>query len=153
MGAFDGIEQAAESFESNFVRVGDYVVEVVSTRLTTSQKDDTEYFANDFVVRECVDPMGNPNPHRPGESVAHLIKNVSKKTFLSNVKGFLAAACGVKQSEVTAQDAELAVGDEQPLAGCRVRLRARMTETKKGNPFTRVSYRSMDDLNAKDEAA
>ena len=146
MGAFDGIEQAADAFESNFVNVGDYIAEIEAVRLTRSQKDDTEYFAIDMTIEECCDAMGNANPHRPGEHVAHLIKNKMRKTFLSNVKGFIAAACGVPQSEVTAANTERAVSDEQPLAGMRIRLRARKTTTKAGHDFTRVAYRPFDDV-------
>lgn len=81
------------------------------------------------------------NPERPvGSTQTQLIK-LSNDAGPGNLKQFIAGVMGTSEAEVKAQVGQLVFSDKQPLTGTKAVLEAVPTTTRKGDPFTKCTWR------------
>ena len=133
MGVFDKIGDAKSSQDSNFIRPGDFDAKITECKVREKFNGDKMMLVNMTVtaVRE--------GDHRVGEEITHFLKQ-SQAPFLANVKQFISSTLQCDPDDVGAAEAERVTGEENPLAGYEVRVKARIKPTQAGNPFTRVFY-------------
>lgn len=113
-----------------------YEVEIKRVLTMTSRKKDDLFIVEAKIVNsDCPE-------RKPGMTCSWVV-NMKQDAALGNIKGFIAAANGIDPSDeaktdeaVTEEVCDLAVGEDQPLAGLKVGLECVMIETKKGDPFT-----------------
>ena len=139
MGIFSGIAAApAPSGSGNYFAEGKYLVEVRRFAAGTSAKGDGDFVVAEVVVLEQIVPYEDSNS--VGESISWIAMK-KHAPFLSNVKGFLAAAleCGVGDVSEDMADKATA-GDGTALAGVRMVAEVHTIKTKRNNDFTKVSW-------------
>ena len=141
MGIFDNIEKAAAPNQQRYFSEGTYQVEVHKFIQGSSRRDSTPYVAVEATVLELL--HGEEESNKVGERVSWVIMCRQKDTFLSAVKGFVAAASGVDYGDVTSgMCEELSSGDGSAIGGVEVIADAKEITTLKGNPFMKVIWRS-----------
>ena len=89
-----------------------------------------------------IEESDNPE-FSPGDPVCWMkMVHQYKKYFLEDVKGFVATALGVSAEEVTEEVCEYVSGEDQPLVGKRMSLRAYLeTNQKSGKSFCESEFR------------
>jgi hypothetical protein len=144
MGIFDGIESAKMSMGGNYERAGHYLALIRRVKLDVSRKK-VEFVAVEKVILQVIAAEPGTEPHSVGDQVSHLMMS-DKDSFLGNFKSMIANVLGANPAEITAEVAQTVVDEEQqPLAGLVVEMQNRTITTKKGDPFTLVTYvRALD---------
>ena len=138
---FAGVEDVKASFQSNYIAEGNYIVLIRNIKTISNRKGD-DFVAIEMTVLAClpgIEPM-----NRPGEEVSHLI-GAKNDSFLPNVKAMIAGLAGKSADEVT-EETCMEVAPEgndavSPLSGMIAEVSAKGITTKKGTPFTVVSYK------------
>lgn len=138
---FTGIERAKARVDANYIGVGRYWLKLNNCKAEMTQRSGGA-FINEFTVVKVLDAHGGPG-HRLLESVTHMIMAKQIDTFLPNVKAFLACAMSIDQSLIEQQHAQMVVQANQPLAGMVFDVEGRLVTTKKGHPFTAISYKGV----------
>lgn len=113
-----------------------YTVEIVKLiTMTSRKKDDLFILEAKILESDCAE-------RKPGMTASWVV-NLKQDAALGNIKGFIAAANGIDPGDesavneaVTEEVCELAVSEDQPLAGEKVRLECVMIKTREGKPFT-----------------
>lgn len=114
---FAGIRDAVTTVSSRRLEIGQYLVKIQQLRFFRSRKDPAHVFVADLEVVES----DNPN-FKPGDKVGYVTKQGKfANKFLANIRGFLAAAGKVQESEVDEECADMAVSDQQPFVGDTLR--------------------------------
>lgn len=144
MSIFANIENAVAPAQQRYFADGTYKMELHKFVQGTSRRDNTPYVVVEATVLDVLNSSEGSNTS--GERVSWVVKLKQEETFLAAVKGFVAAASGVDYGDVTADMCEeLSSGDGSELAGMEVIADAKTITTLKGNPFTKVIWRSLDD--------
>lgn len=143
MGIFDNIESAAAPAQARYFADGTYLMELHKFVQGVSRRDSTPYVAVEATIvtvqHQCEDS------NTAGERVSWVVMCRQKDTFLSAVKGFVAATSGVDYGDVTSEMCEeLSEGDGSAVGGLEVIADAKTITTLKGNPFMKVVWRSAD---------
>jgi hypothetical protein len=141
MSIFANIETAAAPAQQRYFADGTYLVELHKFVQGSSRRDNTPYVAVEATVLEVTN--GDDESNRAGERVSWVVMCRQKETFLSAVKGFVAAASGVDYGDVTSEMCEeLSSGDGSAIGGIEVVADAKTITTLKGNPFMKVIWRA-----------
>lgn len=144
MSIFANIETASAPAQQRYFADGTYLVELHKFVQGSSRRDNTPYVAVEATILEVTN--GDEGSNRSGERVSWVVMRKQQETFLSAVKGFVAAASGVDYGDVTSEMCEeLSEGDGSAIGGMEVIADAKTITTLKGNPFTKVIWRSAND--------
>jgi hypothetical protein len=140
MSIFANIEAASAPAQQRYFADGTYLVELHKFVQGSSRRDSTPYVAVEATVIEVTN--GGEESNTAGERVSWVVMCRQKETFLSAVKGFVAAASGVDYGDVTSDMCEeLSAGDGSAIGGIEVVADAKTITTLKGNPFMKVIWR------------
>ena len=141
MSIFANIETASAPAQARYFADGTYLCELHKFVQGSSRRDSTPYVAVEATIMEVSN--GGEDSNTPGERVSWVVMCRQKETFLSAVKGFVAAASGVDYGDVTADMCEeLSAGDGSAISGIEVIADAKTITTLKGNPFMKVIWRA-----------
>ena len=142
MSIFANIEDAVAPAQERWFADGTYKMELHKFVQGTSRRDNTPYVAVEATVLEVLNSDENSNT--AGERVSWVVKLKQRETFLSAIKGFVAAASGIDYGDVTTNMCEkLSEGDGSELSGMEVIADAKTITTRSGSPFTKVVWRSL----------
>lgn len=149
---FAGIEGAHASGDSNYVRPGTYIVQVVRCKMGRAQLKG-EFFAVEMKCIRVIDDgrldPGGSRPHFVGEEFSHMMMKMHA-SFLGNVKsaigGILEIPADRIDAEVTMQVMAAVTSDQQPLSNRFIEIYAHTIMTRGGGgkppaPFTKVAYK------------
>jgi hypothetical protein len=159
MGLFAGIAEANPTLGGVYFQPGKYIVEVRAAKTIKSQKEkskdyfvvETEIIASDHTAQAAGLRVGS----KPSQAI-----DMGNLMAMPNIKGFIAAASGVRPDAGDALNPELigvwqgltgvvmtieqicerAVAADNPLAGVRLFVEAVETKTKAGDPFTKIMW-------------
>jgi hypothetical protein len=141
MGMFAGISEVEVRQKNRYVEPGNYIVEITAVKSGRAQQSEKPYFVVEFEVEESDNPEFDPGAAICWMKMVHQYK----KYFLEDVKGFVATALGVSAEEVTEEVCEYVSGEDQPLIGKRLSLRAYLeTNQKSGKSFCESEFRLLD---------
>ena len=136
MGLFDGIENVQVTQRSEYLKAGQYLLEIQAIKMGESRNGEG-YFLSEFKIIE------SSNPELPPGAPVTWMTMKRFESFLKGIKAFIAAAAGCTIDEVTQAICDAAVSEDQPLAGVRVSAFAKDIKTKKGGDFTKVMFSSV----------
>lgn len=136
MGLFDGIENVQVTQRSEYLKAGQYLLEIQAIKMGESRSGEN-YFLSEFKIIE------SSNPELPPGAPVTWMTMKRFESFLKGIKAFIAAAAGCTIDEVTQAICDAAVSEDQPLAGVRVSAFAKDIKTKKGGDFTKVMFSSV----------
>jgi hypothetical protein len=113
-----------------------YDLEILKiTTMTSRKKDDLFIVECKIIKSDC--------PERKAGISASWVVNLKQDAAMGNIKGFIAAANGIDPSDeeavneaVTEEVCELAVSNDQPLAGNKIHLECIMIKTRENKDFT-----------------
>lgn len=135
MGMFTGVEGASETGSYRYLVPGTWQLEI--TKVSANQTRHGEaFFAVDCKVIETT-----AEDYPPGSAVSWMVMK-KHDAFLSNVKKFIAVAAGADFDEVSEDDCEAVIGEDQPLTGKVLYAIAHNKTTKAGKPFTVVEWKT-----------
>lgn len=141
MSLFDGMESAQPGMGGVYLTDGLYGdLEILALKSVRNRKQ-----VNGFCAELMVHASTGPNALMPGTKCAWMSME-DKDSFLGSVRGFLQVAmsemAGAKMDlkEIDKDAAELAVSDENPFKGVRIRAQATQVKTKAGGDFTKVEW-------------
>lgn len=143
MGMFTGIGEAQVGVGRRYFVQGKFKVKVQEVTSGTTRKG-MRFFAVESEVLES-----NADAFKPGDVASWFVKMDGNDSALGNIKGFLAAALDLPPAEVTEDDAELAVSQDQPLVGAELVVVANQVKTRAGRDFTAVNWYSLSASEAK----
>ena len=135
MGMFDGIEGASSSKGGVYLLPGNYLLAVQAAKIGSS-RNKGDFFVVEFEI------VSSDNPERPVGSRVSWMTMKNNDAFLGNVKGFAQAALDMAEDDITAEDIEAMIDDEQPLVGVQVKAQATNIVTRAGKDFTKVFWSS-----------
>jgi hypothetical protein len=136
MGLFDGIENVQVTQRSEYLKAGQYLLEIQAIKMGESRSGEG-FFLSEFKIIE------SSNPELPPGAPVTWMTMKRFESFLKGIKAFIAAAAGCTIDEVTQAICDAAVSEDQPLAGVRVSAFAKDIKTKKGGDFTKVMFSSV----------
>lgn len=135
MGIFAKIEEAKATEGGNYLRPGNFDVEVVRIKVGETRKK-IPFFAVDLKI------LGTNNPeHKIGE-ICNWFVGMDKDAALGNIKAFatalLSAEGPVDPSTITEQVMEqITEKDGEMVAGTRLKVQVTLVDTKGGNKFSK----------------
>jgi hypothetical protein len=130
MGIFSGIEKASSSNNAPWITPGKYPKLTVTKASTFTTRRGVPMAVVDFV---------NEDTGMPVSWGVDLRQDPAK----GNIKGFISAAAGCAEEDVTEADAEEAYSDKSPLIGKAVTCEAFNVITRKGGDFTKCIWHSV----------
>lgn len=140
-GLFDGMETAVPGIGGVYLSEGLYGdLEILAIKSIENRKK-----VRGFCVELMVHSSTGENALMPGTKCAWMTM-ADKDSFLGAVRGFLQVAASemngskVDLKDIDAEAAELAVSDENPFKGLRIRAQATNVKTKAGGDFTKVEW-------------
>jgi hypothetical protein len=133
MSLFQGVENAKAQVGGNYIKPGDIIARINRVHQDSSRKN------GDFVAIEMTVYHSFEGPHTPGEEVTHMLMH-KFDSFLSNWKSAIMGITSCSEAEVTADQSEKLVSEEQPLSGMVVRVKAFNIVTRSGKDYTKVTY-------------
>ena len=138
---FAGIEEVKIMKQSRYVEPGNYVGKINAVKYGTTNQDMKPYFVVEVEVVESDTPDFNP-----GDTIAWMtMLHKYKHYFLEEVKGFVSAITQSSPDEVTEEVVECVAGEDQPLAGVPIGIRAwSETNNNSGRSFTRSEFRRLN---------
>lgn len=141
---FAGIETAEVSQRNPFLEAGSYILKILSMvyKEPTRTGGYTGIIIEVEVVTSSFDPQNCPQSNQEGTRASIFMKQ--NDSMASNFKGLLIAAAGFDKDGnprpvsdvVTTEEAEAAVGPEQPYSGALVFDVANSSPTRAGGTFT-----------------
>lgn len=140
MGLFSKIKDAKSNGGGIYFEPGTYLVECVAVKTGKTREGDRPFFVAEFTILE------SSNPARPvGTSVSWMVMlDKYLETALGNVKQCVAALFNVPENDVDEAGVEAAIGPDNPAKGAKVKAVASTIKTKKGDPFTKVIFSSVE---------
>ena len=133
-GFFAGIGAAEARPDANYLRPGNYTLELTEAKAIKTRKGRAAFVVEARVVEGTGDGCNGP-----GDVVSHMVM-MDTDGALSDVKGFAAAATGLAFDSVDEAGMTALVCPDQPLRGRTVLASARVKVTAKGVDFTKVTY-------------
>ena len=137
MGLFDGIENVQVTQRNEYLKAGQYLLEIQAIKMGESSRTGEGFFLSEFKIIE------SSNAELPPGAPVTWMTMKRFESFLKGIKAFIAAAAGCTIDEVTQAICDAAVSEDQPLAGVRVSAFAKDIKTKKGGDFTKVMFSSV----------
>jgi len=140
MGMFAGISEVTVRQQNRYVEPGNYTVEIEAVKSGRTKQAEKPYFVVELGVVESDNPEFNA-----GDTMCWMtMVREYKKYFLEDVKGFISTTMDCAPEEVTEEVVEFVTGDEQPLVGKRLSLRAyEGNNAKSGKTYTESDFRLM----------
>lgn len=142
MGAFSGLKDAKRGFGSNPLKPGKYVVRIDGCDFFETEQNG-EMWKNTLTILAIEDDGG----HKVGEVVHTFFREkAGKKTFQSNLKGFMAGVLGVEDEAIDEEAAKKALAADSPMKGLvtvvtgRQRTSKDKVDQKSGQPVTYTVY-------------
>jgi len=137
MDVFGEVEKSSASKGAQYIRPGKHIFDIQKILLRPSGRDESRLF---FIVElESVASSRTDQPH--GSTRSWIVDMTRKETGPSNVKGFaMALGPDIKEEDITKEDLNKLVGEDQPARSIRVSCDAWEIETRAGNPFTKVKW-------------
>jgi hypothetical protein len=135
MGMFAGISEVNVYEKTRYVEPGNYIVEINKVKSGKKQSNGKEFFCAELEIVESDNPEFTPGDTMTWMKMVH----EWRKYWLQDVKGFVSMATEASPEDVTEEVCEFVAGEEQPLVGKRLKLRAYMQEKTKKDGST-VSY-------------
>jgi hypothetical protein len=130
MGVFSKVTTASVNGGGVYFLTGSYKVSISAVKSIVSRSGD-----NLFVI-EC-DILESDVPERRPNTKCSQVINLSKhESAPGNIKAFMAAALDESSDNITENECELAVSDQNPLEGTIMRLVCTTTKTKRNTDFT-----------------
>lgn len=130
MGVFSKVNNASVNGGGVYFLSGSYRVRIAAVKSIISRQGE-----NLFVI-EC-DILESDVPERRPNTKCSQVINLSKhESAPGNIKAFMAAALDESADNITENECELAVSDQNPLEGTIMRLVCTTTKTKRGTDFT-----------------
>ena len=138
---FAGIEEVTVKKDSAYVEPGNYLAKINAIKYGKTNESDRPYFVVEMEVIES----DNPNFEK-GDTMAWMtMLHRFKHYFLEDVKGFIAVATGYPPDQVISDVVEYVAGEEQPLTGQGLRVRAKATtNANSGKVFTKTTFAKVD---------
>jgi hypothetical protein len=147
MGIFDGIKGQRGTLGGVYFKEGHYVVLIDRVKSGRTRKD------IDFFVAECTVKESSNSDMPAGKKPSFMVM-LDKDAAMGNVSDFLRVGMWIKMRDEglddlpasydlidpDSDDAEECCGEDNPLAGIVMGLRAYVVETRAGNPFTRHQW-------------
>lgn len=160
MGVFQNINKVKSTQGGNYVEPGNYLFEIQRCKEQDSQANSSvKFFVAELKVLEAQQTNDDVKPNGVGTEPSWLVQLTGTKypdLALGNVKAFLHAAYGAlaakegeeppEEDEIGEDAAELAISEENPLAGVRITGKAFYKKTREGNNFTRVKWGIPDNV-------
>lgn len=146
MNAFNGMNDPKSVPTQDGVPVlpGRYICETEGCKLHKSNKDGIlRFIANLRVVQ-------SDNPERPAGSNMDWVMPITdpyRETKLGAIRGYVAASLVVPVEDVKQQHMPEVCGPKQILVGSRVKVWAKETTKKNGQPFTKCMFNSFNPAN------
>ena len=145
---FAGIKNASiTGGNGKFFGPGEWEVKILSVKSFLSQAvNGKPWFAVECEVLsfspEALVTFKSDAPRAPevGEEISWLV-DMTQKSALGNIKGFVKAVSGKEEHEIDETDAEALCGEDQPAAGLELHITAYNTKTSSGNDFTVCRWR------------
>ena len=132
MGFFSKIKDAQYGNTGNYFEEGVYRVRLVKVFV----KDSARNPGTTNFIAEC-EVLESSNDNIKVGQIRSWSPSFSKQPTMGNVRQFIAVATGSDIEEVGEDEADLAVGPDNPLAGIELNLRCVIQTTTAGNPFTK----------------
>lgn len=136
MGVFGKIKDAKPSQGGVYILPGVYKVQVQACKAGQA-RDGRDFFVAELLVLE------SDNPDRPVGCSMSWMQMVDKRyeeTALGNIKTFISVLTQTPSHEVDEAGVELIVSAANPCAGMMIKASAVNITTKKGDPFTKVTW-------------
>jgi hypothetical protein len=160
MGVFSGMSGASSTQGGNYLRPGNYVVQIQCCKLQQSQANTSRsFFVAELKVVESaqVDEVIKPNAKDEDTSWLMEVPGKYPELSLGNIKALLKAAYsslaesqgeeGPEDNEIDEEMTEYAVGEDNPLAGVFVVAKAFHKQKKNSDGvFTRVQWAVPENL-------
>lgn len=138
MGIFAGIEEVKAKVQNRWVEPGNYTVEIAKVKQGRKKETDRPFFLAELSIVESDNP-----DFVDGDIMTWMtMLKEYKKYFLQDISNFISTTMACDPSEVTEEVVEYVAGEEQPLVGKRLTLRAyRQVNPKSGKEFTEHDFR------------
>ena len=139
---FDQIGNAEVWDQSAYIEPGVYPVVWIERMLMNDTRKGKMFIVELHVIEGA--PSNSPEANKAGTECAYFA-NMAKDSGPSNARRVLAQCAGIDAKSVDRDGAKLAVSDANPYRGTLVAMRAHLTKTKAGNPFTVVNFERLPD--------
>lgn len=133
MGLFTGIEQAKVSEGGNYLKPGNFLLEILGIKTGKTRG------GRAFFVVECK-VLESDNLQQPAGITVSWMVMLDQDMALPNIKKFAAAVTGSAIDEIDEAGIEYLVSDKQPLKGKKVGAQATNIKTKRDTDFTKVEW-------------
>ena len=130
MGVFSKVTTASVNGGGIYFLAGSYKVSIAAVKSIVSRQGD-----NLFVI-ECDIVESDVSERRPNTKCSQVINLSKHESAPGNIKAFMAAALDESADNITENECERAVSDQNPLEGTIMRLVCATTKTKRGTDFT-----------------
>jgi hypothetical protein len=141
MGLFAGIKDAQISQGGVYLKPGVY-----KARIEQCLSKNTRANVGCFIVE--LDILESNNPELPPGTRCSWVVTLDKEPALGNIKHFVAVATETDEEEIDEAGVELIVSADNPLKDTIVTISAVNITTKKGTPFTKVTYTGVEQAQA-----
>ena len=138
MSMFAGIAEVDVKKKNRYIEPGNYVVEISAVKSGTKNQTAQPYFVAELDIIESDNP-----DFAPGDTVTWMtMVHQYRRYFLEQVKGFVATTMDAHPEEVTEEVMEYVVGEDQPLVGKKLSVRAFLgTNQKTGKTYCESEFR------------
>lgn len=164
MGAFSGLRKAKSTKGGNYIQPGNYLFQIKRVKMQQGQVGGKLWFIAELLVLKSEQTVDDIRPN-PINTEPSMVVEVSTKDFddmtpkeqlgLGNIKAFLYAAFSAlaisegakppEEDDIGEEAADMAVSEDNPLAGVRLSGKAFHKDTQRGGVFTRVNWSVPDE--------
>ena len=140
MSFFSNIEKVSASGPHEYIRPGEYDLEVRMAKLDKHPGTGESFFVIEYKVLTATEGSQN----KKDSVINHMVQIKGPKQqqdkAMGEIKSAIAAIMSVHPDQVDAKGCELFVGEKQTGKGKQVRVTARNKLTKAGKDFTVIMY-------------
>lgn len=158
MGVFSGMKEAKATAGGNYLKPGNYTLQVQKCKMQASQVGSRKFFivetkvfasqkTDDKIEANGVDTEPSWLVELPGKYPDLALGNI--KAFLHAAYSSMAESAGEDapdEEDIDEDAADDAISEDNPLVGIFVTAKAFQKETQSGGVFTRVKWGVPDDL-------
>ena len=130
---FEGVEAAKPQKSGNFIRPCDIIARIDRIKKGETRKG-IGFIANEMIVLHAFE-----GSHVVGENITHMLM-MDKDSFLGNWKAMIMGIASCAEEEITQEQSEVIISEEQPFSGDVIRVKARNIKTQADKDFTVVDY-------------